>query len=170
MSEQPTEGPAWADILHRLERLEAVEAVKAVKASYAHLCDTLEDPDAIAALFTPDAVWDGGDFGRYEGRAAIRDFFAGIGAQFQWALHLIVCPDITIGPDLTTAHGTWYLFEPVTMPALEGPGQDAVIIFSRYVDDFVKVDGRWYISRLESHVAHVSDLDQGWVRQPMRGA
>jgi hypothetical protein len=154
----------------RLARLEAVEAVQAVKTRYAHLCDTLEDPDAIAALFTEDAVWDGGQFGSYRGRDEIRDFFAGIGAQFQWALHLIICPDIRIGADATTAQGTWYLFEPVTMPALDGPGQDAVIIFSRYVDEFRLVDGQWFISRLESHVASVSDLDKGWVRQPLRGA
>jgi ketosteroid isomerase-like protein len=164
------DGVDLGDVLRRLDRLEAVEAITAVKTRYAHLCDALDDPAAIAGLFTEDAVWDGGQYGRHEGRAEIEAFFAGIGAQFRWALHLIIAPDIHVSADATTATGSWYLLEPVTMPALEGSGEDAVVILGRYVDTFRKVDGRWYISRLESHVAHVSDLDKGWVRQPMRGA
>ena len=56
----------------RIQRLEDIEAIKQLKAEYCAYCDDGYNPDGIANLYTEDAVWDGGPFGRYEGRDAIR--------------------------------------------------------------------------------------------------
>ena len=58
----------------RIRRLEDLEAIKQLKARYAAYCDANYDADALADLFTSDAVWDGGMLGRSEGREAIRQF------------------------------------------------------------------------------------------------
>ena len=61
-----------ADLERRVRALEDIEAIKQLKYRYADACDRGYDADALADLFTEDAVWDGGLFGRYEGREAIR--------------------------------------------------------------------------------------------------
>ena len=59
----------------RIRRLEDLEDIKQLKARYAAYCDANYDAEALADLFTIDAVWDGGMLGRNEGREAIRQFF-----------------------------------------------------------------------------------------------
>ena len=49
-------------------QLEGIEAIKILKARYGYYCDDSYDPDGISSLFVEDGVWDGGQFGRYEGR------------------------------------------------------------------------------------------------------
>jgi hypothetical protein len=56
----------------RLQTLEDIETIKRLKARYCAMCDAGYDSDGLAGLFTEDAVWDGGSFGRFEGREAIR--------------------------------------------------------------------------------------------------
>ena len=48
-------------------RLQAAEEIRALKARYAAVCDSGYTPDRMVPLFTKDAIWDGGKFGRYEG-------------------------------------------------------------------------------------------------------
>ena len=156
-------------LLKRIERLEDAEAVKKLKAEYAQICDEGYDPDRLAALFVPDGTWTGGAFGTYAGHEAIRSFFAGISSSFVWALHYVICPNVEISESGDTATGTWYIWEPVTMTRTDDPEiTDAVLLMAQYADDFVKVDGRWYFQTLRANVHHVTDLDKGWVVQPMR--
>ena len=66
------------DLARRLQVLEDIEAIKKLKARYCAYCDQSYDADGLAALFTADALWDGGEIlGRHEGREAIRTFFRG---------------------------------------------------------------------------------------------
>ena len=53
-----------------------IEEIKQLKARYAAACDDDYAPDAIAELFTEDAIWDGGFMGYAETRSGIREFFA----------------------------------------------------------------------------------------------
>ena len=57
-------------LVARLKRLEDVEAIERLKTMYCFHCDDGFDPEAIAALFCEDGVWDGGS--RVEGRGPIR--------------------------------------------------------------------------------------------------
>jgi ketosteroid isomerase-like protein len=61
----------------RLRVLEDIESIKKLKARYCAHCDNNYDADGIASLFTEEAVWDGGSFGKHNGREAIRTFFRG---------------------------------------------------------------------------------------------
>ncbi len=96
------------ELEQRLRVLEDLEEIKQLKARYAALCDNGYDCDGIAALFTPDGVWDGGDLGRAEGRGAIRDFFVKAPKAFPFAIHHVMNPIIEVSGD--TARGRWYLF------------------------------------------------------------
>ena len=84
------------DLERRLRVLEDIEAIKKLKARYCAYCDNNYDADGIAALFTEDAVWDGGNFGRYEGREAIRTFFRGAPRIFPFAIHQVMNPIIEV--------------------------------------------------------------------------
>ena len=96
----------------RIRRLEDLEEIKQLKARYAAYCDAGYDADALADLFTTDAVWDGGMLGRNEGREAIRQFFRGSSQRISFAVHNILSPIIEIAGD--TATGTWYLLQTCT--------------------------------------------------------
>ena len=52
----------------RIKVLEDIEDIKRLKRRYCLYCDDSYDADALADLFTEDAVWDGGIRGKSEGR------------------------------------------------------------------------------------------------------
>ena len=56
----------------KVQTLEDTDAIRNLKARYAELCDDNYNPDAIAALFVEDAVWESVGLGRFDGREAIR--------------------------------------------------------------------------------------------------
>jgi hypothetical protein len=153
------------DLAHRVARLEAAEAIRQLKARYADVCDTGYDPDRMEPLFTPDAVWDGGErFGRYEGIEAIRGFFAGVSSQIVWALHYMVAPAIDVDEDGTNARGAWYLWQPCTVVGPDGP--QAVWLTGRYADRYRLEDGGWRFSEVLLDVQAVTPFEDGWVRRP----
>ena len=161
--------PDVQDLVRRVQRLEDLESIKRLKAEYATICDEGYDPDRIAALFVEDGTWSGGSYGTYTGREEIAGFFRAISETFQWALHYTVTPAVDVAEDGRTAHGRWYIWEPVTMARTDDPTTvDAVVLMAQYDDDFVKVDGRWYFQTLRADIQHVTDWDKGWVVQPSR--
>ena len=100
---------------------------------YAKLCDAGYPTEEIGALFTADAVWDGGEaFGRYEGREQIKEFFASANDRVDWAMHYTVSGDITVADDSQTASATWYLWQPMTFDG------DAVWLMARYDDKYAQ--------------------------------
>jgi hypothetical protein len=53
------------DLEKRIKLVEDIEAIKKLKHQYCHYCDANYDADAIAALYTEDAIWEGGGFGKF---------------------------------------------------------------------------------------------------------
>jgi hypothetical protein len=154
-----------ADPDTRLARLEAVEHIRALKARYAAVCDAGYDPDGMRAIFTADAVWDGGErFGRHEGIDAIRAFFAGVSNQIVWALHYMLNPIIEVGDDLETATGSWYLWQPCTVVGEHGP--QAVWLTGTYADRYRRDGGSWRIAELLLDCQTISPFEEGWARRP----
>ena len=87
----------------QVAKLTAIEDIKRMKARYCHYADHGYDPDGLASLFIEDAIWDGGAFGLYEGREAIRAFFAGIKDDIVFAIHPVMNPIITVDGDKANA-------------------------------------------------------------------
>jgi hypothetical protein len=135
--------------------------IRRLKVRYAGLCDAqYDDPDGLAALFTDDAVWDGGsDFGVHQGKQAIRAFFTGVSKQIAFALHYMVGHAIDIAPSGHEASGTCYLWMPATMNGR------AVWLAATYNNRYRKVGGQWLFSQVKVNVAFMTPYETGWVQE-----
>jgi ketosteroid isomerase-like protein len=158
---------AMRDLEARIRRLEDIESVKQLKARYCAACDDGYDADRLAALFTVDAVWDGGrTFGVAEGRDAIHRHFRGASKRVTIARHQVMNPIIEVDGDRATGH--WLLFQPCTNA---GPdGEQAMWLAATYADEYARtgdadVDGGWLIARTLIDVAFFTAYDPGWVEQ-----
>lgn len=145
--------------------LAAIEEIRRLKHVYADVCDSGYDPVRMEALFTEDAVWDGGErFGRHEGRDAVCAFFAGVSSQITWALHYMLNPVIDVSAGGVEATGSWYLWQPCTVVGPDGP--QAVWLTGRYADRYRREDDGWKFSLVDLDVACITPYEQGWAVRP----
>jgi hypothetical protein len=106
--------------------LEDIESIKALKARYGYHCDDSYDPDGISSLFIEDGVWDGGQFGRHEGRQAIHAFLPDLARdRIGFAMHLFMNPLIEVSGDTAIRSlvlaGTNYLARRQSGDLVRGP-------------------------------------------------
>jgi len=154
-----TNGLSLEALARRLDRLESLEAIKKLKHQYCAYCDDNYDPEGIASLFIEDGVWDAGEaFGRHEGRAAIKAFFAGVSNQIIFAGHLVMNERIDIDGD--KANGKWWVIVPMTM-VVDGT-ETAHWILGEYNDDYVCVGGTGMFASLNATIHHVVPYKDGW--------
>ena len=146
------------DLERRIKALEDVEEIKRLKARYCAFCDDSYDADAIAALFTADAVWDGGIRGRADGREEIRSFFVRASQRLPFTVHMVMNPIIEVDGDRAT--GIWYLFQACTY----GDNDQAVWGSARYDEEYVRVDGSWMFQNLKLTSFFWTPFDQGWAK------
>ena len=146
------------DALARLDRVEATLAITRLKHTYWHYNDTGLRGDEIAALFTEDGVWSNAELGHYEGRDAIRDFFNGASAAIPFCAHVGMNEIIDIDGD--TAHARWRCLLPATLVE-EGEKKSRLILID-YRDDFVRIDGRWFIEKLDILFNFNIEIPNGW--------
>jgi hypothetical protein len=76
----------------------------------------------------------------------------------------MIAPVIEVDDDLATASGTWYLWQPCTVVAPDGP--KAVWLTGGYADRYRKEDGAWKFSEVLLDVQTIAPLEEGWVRRP----
>jgi uncharacterized protein (TIGR02246 family) len=148
------------ELERRVRVLEDVEAIKRLKHRYADACDRGYDADALAELFAEDAVWDGGLFGRHEGREAIREFFQGVSSDIVFALHYMMNPIIDVTGDRAT--GTWYLFQTCTF----AQGNTPIWGAARYDEEYVREPDGWKFRRLRLVSSFWTPFGEGWVKRP----
>lgn len=150
------------DIAARVQRLEDIEAIRQLKARYCAACDDGYDADRLAALFTEDAVWDGGrTFGVARGREAIRRHFQGASKRLTIARHQVMNPIISVNGD--EASGQWLLFQPCTSASSQG--ERAMWLAATYADTYARAGDDWLIASTTIDVAFFTPYDQGWVDQ-----
>ncbi len=152
------------DLARTVAKLQAAEEIRHLKARYARVCDTGYTPTEMVPLFTKDALWDGGRFGRYEGIDAIYGFFDGVSDDIVWALHYMIAPTVEVNDDLVTACGSWYLWQPCTVVSPDGP--KAVWLTGSYADRYRKEEGVWRFSEVILDVQTIAPYEEGWVRRP----
>ena len=147
------------DLERRLKVLEDIEEIKRLKARYCAYCDDSFDADGIAGLYTEDAVFDSGSFGRAEGREAIRNHFKKASPILPFAIHMVLNPTIEVDGD--RAKGTWYLLQPCTF----AEGNQAVWGSGRYDDEYVRANGEWKFKNVKLTSFFWTPFDQGWAKQ-----
>jgi uncharacterized protein (TIGR02246 family) len=143
----------------RIRKLADIGEIKQLKARYAAACDNNYDADAIAELFTEDGVWDGGKFGKAEGREDIRRFFRRAPGVFSFAIHNVMNPRIEVDGDRAT--GQWYLLQPATRE----PGTQAIWLAAAYHDEYVRVSGKWLFKHLQVSSNFLASYEDGWAKR-----
>lgn len=132
----------------RIRRLEDIEEIRALKARYCQACDDDHNPDRVAALFVEGGLWEGETIGvRAQGLEAIRGYIGAVRAsgRIRNSAHLVSNPVITVDGD--RARGEWRLVMVYTGKTPDG-GLQYHRIIGGYVDDYVRVDGRWMFETL----------------------
>ena len=132
-----------------LQKLVEIEAIKQLKARYQRAVDT-KDWDLMASVLAPDAksIYSDGKYA-FEGRDAIVDFLSkSLGNTAIVSMHHAHTPEIDVTSE-TTASGKWYL-EDFVVTALPSDGApDGTVLHGTgiYFDDYVKIDGEWFIQQ-----------------------
>ncbi len=140
----------------KLQWLVDIEEIKQLKARYAAACDDNYQADAIAELFTEDAIWDGGMIGYAQGREGIREFFANASNVVGFAVHGVSNPLIEIDGDEAT--GRWYLFQPMTMQG----GNAAYWFCAQYQDVYLRTSEGWKFKHVLVQARAFSPYEDGF--------
>ena len=150
------------DIESRLARIESIEQIRCLKAHYCDLCDEGYDADALAALFTNDAVWDGGELGRFEGRDRIHRFFSNMPKVMSFAIHHITNSAVAVSEDGRRANARWYLLQSATLRETD----QAVWLAGRYDDVLVREEGEWRFQSVRISSRFFTPYEDGWAKTP----
>lgn len=153
----PDDDRSDAFLAQRLRRLEAIEEIRRLKLTYAALCDDSYRPEALAQLFTPDGVWDGGEaYGVYRGREEIAGYWRACAESIPFAIHLILNHIVDITELATSATGTCHLLQPMT---LNGEATWAAV---RYDEKYAVHDGRWQFAESRLTTLLLAPHAAGW--------
>ena len=140
----------------RVQRLEDVEAIKRLKITYAELCDDGFPPDELVALWTPDGVWDAGEFGRFVGHEAMRAYWAETARVTSFAHHYMVNHVVDLASSGEEATGRCYLLGTATR---EG---QAYWMAVRYRESYRKVDGTWFFTDMTLLPSFMTPYERSW--------
>ena len=143
-------------IEERLQTLEDIEAIKRLKVRYAELCDAGFDADGLVSLFTPDGVWDAGEFGRFRGPDEMRAYWRETARVTDFALHYMANHVVDVDPAGSEATGRCYLLGTATRD-----GQ-AYWMAVRYAERYRKVDGRWLFAEMKLLPAFMTAYERSW--------
>jgi uncharacterized protein (TIGR02246 family) len=132
----------------RLARLEDIEAIRQLKARYCQACDDDHNPDAVAACFIEDGLWEGADLGVHaRGHQAIRDYIGGVRAsgRVNSPAHMVMNPIISVDGDAATAH---WRFVMMYANRSDPSATHFHRIVGFYQDEYVRTDAGWLMSAL----------------------
>jgi len=141
-----------------IDRLESIEDIKKLKHIYMDYCDQGYPPAKLGPLFTDDAVWASEIFGRYEGRAAIEEFFGGVSGEIVFAAHLALNGIVDVDGD--TATGQWRLLMPCTLT--EDGEKVSRWMLGEYDETYERHGGKWYFSKLDVFMNFNVRANESW--------
>jgi hypothetical protein len=141
----------------QVQRLTDIEDIKQLKLNYAYCCDQNYDVEGIAACFTQDAVWDGGELGKCVGKKEIYDFFKGVPELALFAVHYTTNPIIEVTGDSAT--GIWNLWQPLVMKE----ANQSMWLMAHYHEEYVRVDGKWLIKSLRLVTKSMAPHDTSFI-------
>ena len=146
------------DLAARLDRLESIQEITKLKHTYWHYNDVGLLGDKIAPLFTENGVWSNKELGHYEGREAIKSFFNGTSDLLPFCAHVGMNAIIDVEGDTATAKWRCIL----TGTFVEEGQSISRFILIDYLDDFVRIDGRWLIKKLDILFNFDVEFGQSW--------
>jgi uncharacterized protein (TIGR02246 family) len=140
------------ELEHRLERLEAKSAIQDLAVTY-FLASDDDDFDRLATTFAPDATFAGNGFQSCHSREEIIESFREARSHMGVTIHTPHYALIEFdGPDRASG---------VVGAHLElAIGEDTVFCAARYLDQYVKIDGRWLFAARELRFIHVGSWDE----------
>lgn len=156
-----------AELRSRLEAAEAVQAIQNLKARYAQLVDeryvrgkvapeerVAAIAEQIAALFTPDGVWDGGPaLGVSTGRAEIAARMRAPTLVFSW--HFFLKPQIHVAGD--RARARWDILSPCTTK----DGRPHWMVGFED-DEYARIGDAWLHTRMKLTTVFLAPHETGW--------
>lgn len=132
-----------------IQELVEIEAIKKLKARYQRAVDT-KDWDLMRSVLAPNAhsVYSDGKY-EFNDREGIVGFLSnpkGLGNTDIQSMHHAHTPEIEITSE-TSAKGKWYLEDFVLNPAPTKWAPHGTVMHGTgiYIDDYVKIDGEWFI-------------------------
>jgi hypothetical protein len=129
----------------RLERLLAIEEIKQLKARYFRCMDQ-KNWDGWREVFARDAVLEVPEANMTTtGRDAIVESVSGLLAGAR-TVHHGHMPEIDVTGE-NSARGTWAMFDYVEWPVAAGGERLGLQGYGHYVEEYVREDGQWRISR-----------------------
>jgi ketosteroid isomerase-like protein len=147
----------------RIKRLEDIEEIRKLKATYCDLCDAglidASNLEALLAHFTNDAHLDFGmgDGSVFDGGEGMKIFFGSVvPSAVSFCMHMVHNSVIEVEGDRAT--GRWY-FEAPTTNAMTRKAQ---WMAGRYVEEYVREDGRWKFASIKTEWNYVAPYDEGW--------
>ena len=145
----------------RIDALESQAEIRALQATYMQACDE-NWGRRIGELFTEDGIWEGigkfaSGFGPNVGREAIANMFDGDEERLTFTAHYLMNERIRVDGD--TAEGKWMFLEPAVHRNTR-----QIWIAGHYINDFLRVDGRWFIKHLRCGDVFVSPYEEGWLK------
>jgi uncharacterized protein (TIGR02246 family) len=142
-----------AAVLARLDHLERIEAARALTIAYARAVDAA-DIEAVAALFTPDAVLEL-RAGKREGREAIEDFYRTSLGTPSAKRHWMTNHAFDVAPDGVVTVDTYFIY------TFAGSG-DSTIGWGDYHDVVAITDDGARFTYKSITRALSTDVREGW--------
>lgn len=136
----------------RLARIEARAEIQDLAARYFLATDD-DDWNVLAECFAPDGSFEAAGFGKVEGRDQVIALLKQSRAMMGQTVHCMDYPLVELtGPD--TATGV------VTAHLELGMGEETVFGAVRYIDSYVRIEGRWTIASRIMRAVHMGSWDQ----------
>jgi hypothetical protein len=129
-----------------------------LQATYGFYVDKMRWDDA-ADLFAPDATLEIAGRGLFTGQDRIRTYLHALG-KFEYGTlynHMQLQPVIHVAEDGQSAKARWRSFIQVAHLGKEARWGEAT-----YENQYVRLEGKWRISKLHAFITYYVEYDKGW--------
>jgi hypothetical protein len=153
------------ELEERVRKTEAVQAITNIQALYSFHIDAAKIDDLLD-LFADEFEWNvgfKGDMTTWTSKEELSQFLKKSCEATPMMRHQPITPYIEVNGDKAT--GAFYLTGMIT--SITTDGKQARWVQGRYDNEYVCVDGKWKISRLQFVHNFLTPYEDGWVKTPV---
>jgi SnoaL-like domain len=146
----------------RIAILEAKSDIQDLFTAFAKGADAYCEPALLEPIFTDDAIFDVGSFGRMEGggQAIAETMKMNNVRGFHWTLHYMVSPEVKVAPTLEHADAFCYFWG--VAKSHPDNGERSFWVGGTYTAEAVRTSRGWRFRRLNLHVELLSPYEEGF--------